>query len=41
LLDTFWGIKAYIYALSYKSSASLKISHHCGLPLRGKEYGPD
>jgi hypothetical protein len=36
----FWGIKAYIDALEYKSSASLKTSLPHGLPLWGKEYGP-
>jgi hypothetical protein len=33
-------IKAYIDALGYKSSASLKTSRPRRLPLWGKEYGP-
>jgi hypothetical protein len=28
-----WGIKAYICALGYKSSVSLKTSHPCWFPL--------
>jgi hypothetical protein len=32
-LRCFLGIKAYIYALGYKSSATLKTTHPCGLPL--------
>jgi hypothetical protein len=40
-LDAFGGAKAYIYALGYKSSASLKKSNPYECPLWGKEYGPD
>jgi hypothetical protein len=32
-------MKAYIDALGYMSSASLKTSHSHGLPLCGKGYG--
>jgi hypothetical protein len=34
------GNKAFIAALGYIGSTSLKISHPCGPPLLGKEYGP-
>jgi hypothetical protein len=36
----FWGIEAYIAALGYVDSTSLKTSHPHRLPLRGKVYGP-
>jgi hypothetical protein len=35
-----WGMEAYIIALGYMSSASLKTSCPHGLSLLGKEYGP-
>jgi hypothetical protein len=39
--ESFFWIKAYINALGYKSSVSLKISRHRKLPLCGKVYGLD
>jgi hypothetical protein len=38
--DGVLGVKAYIDALGYNRSASLKPSHSHGLLLWGKEYGP-
>jgi hypothetical protein len=34
-------IKAYIDALGYRSFAALKTSRPWGIPMWGKEYGPE